>query len=146
MKIVVFGKKNPNTVLLENNGTETWYYMSDKVKSYMEKMPKGTEVEIQSHQDDKGKLITFVQTIGATRPTTAVSTDATPQKTSYAKPPDERDSIESQAIGHMVSRTIVGLAGTVDINNVLGIIDTLYEKYASKIAEHKLDLRKNRPM
>jgi hypothetical protein len=46
---------------------------------------------------------------------------------------EKQKSIRSQAIGHMVSRSLISLQGSVDINNIKSIIDTLFEHYATNI-------------
>lgn len=38
-------------------------------------------------------------------------------------------TIRAEAIGHMVSRTLIGLQGTYDINNVGELIKTLFDHY-----------------
>lgn len=46
---------------------------------------------------------------------------------------DKQKSIRSQAIGNMVSRSLIALQGSFDINNIGTLIDTLYEHYERNI-------------
>jgi len=48
---------------------------------------------------------------------------------------EKQKSIRSQAIGHMVSRSLISLQGSVDINNIMSIIDTLFEHYNKNISK-----------
>ncbi len=47
----------------------------------------------------------------------------------WGKTPEEQNSIKQQAIGHMVSRTLIGLSGHLDLNNIEEVIEKLYAKY-----------------
>ena len=133
MKIAAFGKKNPNTICLSDGNVEAWYYVSSKVKDYLSKLHKGDEIDIEVTQGDRGKIITFIKQTGSNQfsvPTSETKASSySSEKKYYGKSPEEQESIKRQAIGHMVSRTLISMQGTVDVNNVCGIIDTLYKKY-----------------
>jgi len=148
MIIKAFGIKNPNSVCLEDGGVEGWYYMTDKVRDYMKKFPKGTDVEVTVEQKEKGKIITFFKpptnnggnSTGGSMSEPSMSSPSTPTPApyvakTYGKSPEENHSIKAQAIMHAVSRTIIGLDG-VDLNNVNSVIDTLYNKYSEKVEEY----------
>ena len=119
MKIAAFGIKNPNTVCLKDevSDKDIWYYVSDRVKDYLKRFNKGDTVDIETQDSEKGKTITFVKLIqkgeggssshGGASNSSYASSGGT-KKTFYGKSPDEQDRIESQALGHMVSRTIIG--------------------------------------
>lgn len=51
----------------------------------------------------------------------------------YGKSPEEQNSIMRQAVGHVVSRSLISMQGTVDINNIESIVDTLYDLYLKKV-------------
>jgi VCBS repeat-containing protein len=139
MFILAFGKKNPNTICLGETATEekgTWYYMTEKTKPYLTKMKKGDEVTIEHSDEDGKRTITFVKTGTGNKAVVGTKAPAPKEGSSgkfYGKSPEEQESIKRQAIGHMVSRTIIGLQGSVDANNVLSIIDTLYKKYVEVV-------------
>lgn len=46
---------------------------------------------------------------------------------------DKQKSIRAQAIGNMVSRSLISLQGTFDINTIGSLIDTLYEHFERNI-------------
>uniref|UniRef100_A0A6M3K2Z7 Uncharacterized protein n=1 Tax=viral metagenome TaxID=1070528 RepID=A0A6M3K2Z7_9ZZZZ len=48
---------------------------------------------------------------------------------------DKQSSIRAQAIGNMVSRTLISLQGQFDLNNVGEYIDTLYAHYNRNISK-----------
>jgi len=48
---------------------------------------------------------------------------------SMEKSPEVQNSIKRQAIGHMTSRTLIGMQGIVTPDNVIELIDKLYAKY-----------------
>jgi len=48
---------------------------------------------------------------------------------SYGKSPEVQASIKRQAIGHMVSRTLIALTGQIDRNSVIEVMEVLYKKY-----------------
>ena len=150
MIIKAFGIKNPNTVCLEDGGVETWYNMTEKVKDYMKKFPKGSEVEVTVSDNEKGKIITFFKPVkgnGGSSTTPEEHSPSAPapvfEKKTWGKSPEESDSIVAQAIMHAVSRTIIGLEG-VDLNNVNSVIDTLYAKYATKVEEQRKTFSQSR--
>ena len=139
--ILFFGKKNPNTICLGTGETDKdWYYMTDEVKDFISKYDRGTEVEFECKAGPKGKILTFIKPkAGATQKdatscaTPGVTVGGAVQTNKYGKSKEECDSIKRQAIGHMVSRTIIGLQGSVDINNVTSVMDTLYKKYVELV-------------
>lgn len=48
---------------------------------------------------------------------------------SYGKTPEVQESIKRQAIGHMVSRTLIALTGQIDRNSVTEVMEVLYKHY-----------------
>jgi len=137
MKIVAFGKKNRNNVLLNNGKTEDWYFVSDRAKFDVNTLSVGQDIDVVFEESEKpgkygqkGKFITSITTTG-TSPTPVI--EKKPFVPYSGKSQEEQNSIKRQAIGHMVSRTIIGLQGSVDINNVTSVIDTLYKKYVEVV-------------
>lgn len=53
----------------------------------------------------------------------------------YSKSPAEREMIKRQAMGHMVSRTLISLQGHVDPNNVEELATSLYKLYENLVGE-----------
>lgn len=54
-------------------------------------------------------------------------------KPRYGKSPEEQMTIKRQAIGHMTSRTLISMQGIVTPDNVMELIDKLYDKYSELI-------------
>jgi len=46
MKIVAFGKKNRNNVLLNNGKTEDWYFVSDRAKFDVNTLSVGQDIDV----------------------------------------------------------------------------------------------------
>jgi hypothetical protein len=56
-----------------------------------------------------------------------------PQSKSWSKSPEEQNTIKRQAIGHMTSRTLISMQGIITPDNVLEMIEKLYNKYTELI-------------
>jgi len=113
-----------------NNGT--WYSIPSNVKSFITKIPIGSVVEINSENEGGKEVLKFIKTSG-NKPYSPKGNKPPFKKTTYGKSPEEQESIRRQAVGHMVSRTLIALQGHVDPNNIQDIIDSLYEKYITKV-------------
>jgi hypothetical protein len=140
MKIINFGKKNPNSICLSDGKSDTWYYVAAQIVPQLRELKKGEDVEIECFDGNRGKVITLFKTkegvIGSKETAHSAGSAYTPkEKTtySYGKSAEEQNSIKRQAIMHAVSRTIIGLQGSVDINNVCSVASTLYEHYTKLV-------------
>ena len=137
MRIVAFGKKNPRSICLNDGKEDVWFYISDRAKIDITTLQKDDEVDIEFTEGTKGGKFISVLTVKNGTPVTAKPSTTSSEKKPFVpysgKSPEEQNSIKRQAIGHMVSRTIIGLQGTVDINNVTAVIDTLYKKYVEVV-------------
>lgn len=133
MKIFCFGVKNPNSLCFIEGENKTWRYVTPAVQERFQFFKKGDEVDITLGSDNK--TVTFMKKSGSSdsapvsHPSTSSPSTNNYEKKTYGKTPEEQNSIKRQAIGHMVSRTLVGMQGTFDVNTVGSIIDTLYKKY-----------------
>lgn len=143
--------KNPtlNMVKVEiEEGKPVWVVVEKNVLDFAKKnFNEGDEVEFEYYTDKSKKVHVkgYIKKVGGTdtpapkettsRPTETpapqsnpVKTNA-PEKKTWGKTPEEQDSIKRQAIGHMVSRTLISLQGHVDPNNVHEIATELYKTY-----------------
>jgi hypothetical protein len=145
--------KTKTMVLVNIDGKEEWAKTTDKVVAYAkEHFQRDEEVVLVSKRQGKMLFIDKIMKPGQTEQAPAQTAGASsapggaqapvqeqkPPQTggyqknnSYGKSPEEQASIRSQAIGHMVSRTLIAMQGTVEPNNVCALIDTLYQKYSS---------------
>ena len=111
---------------------------SSNLKYYVVRIEKGEGQDVQVTKENTPAPATNTQqnTSAPTPPGPGVQQD--PPKSSYTggykgKTNTEREEIRAQAIGHMVSRSLMCLQGHVDPNNILGVIDTLHKKYEELI-------------
>ena len=105
-----------------------WYVITPSVAPYIGKINVGDTVTIKSEKKgDKNHLVHIVQVSGGTSSPTPPAQE---KKAGWSpKSPEEQNSIKRQAIGHMVSRTLIGMQGAVNESNVEALIDKLYGKY-----------------
>jgi len=52
---------------------------------------------------------------------------------SYDKSPEVQASIKRQAIGHMTSRTMIGLAAHLTPENINDVLETIYNKFVELV-------------
>lgn len=155
IKFIKLAKKQP-MISVNIDGKDVWVKASDAVMKFAgEHFKEGDLVNLEGN--DKGKMMYVTKITKAGASTGGAQSPAQAQKTAevqppkpeekkeekapasvnnysgnkYAKSPEEQASIRSQAIGHMVSRTLIAMQGTVEPNNVCSLIDTLYQKYNS---------------
>lgn len=140
MKVIKISSKGNMLSIGEDERSAKWYFLSEKVEGYVKSNIKvGDLVTIKSEDKNGDSTIVFISKegnkLGAGSPfKPRISQDFPKQEVkTYGKSPEEQNSIKRQAIGHMVSRSLIALQGQVDINNILSIIDTLYDKYVEKV-------------
>ena len=56
-----------------------------------------------------------------------------PAQKSYGKTPEEQETIKRQAIGHMTSRTMIGLAAHLTPENIHEVMESIYKKYVELV-------------
>lgn len=203
-KIIGFSKAK-NMVKLNENGTDTWYFLTPKVQQFIGNLKEGMEVEYSVEEKQGKKIIAFIKDTGNKSSGPIINETDNPSdelvcvdcgtalkdnkyetcyKCSMARkgkitPPsnkssgytckdcgkelkdnqyetcytcsmakrdkenaspenqDKQKSIRAQAMGNMTSRTLIGLQGTYDINNVGEIIDTVFEHYNRNISKYE---------
>jgi hypothetical protein len=138
MKVFAISADNKWYKIGEKISDSLWYGVGKEVAKFISSIKKGDVVEIKSTVgEDKKKYLSFIKKVGEdsssvtiteVKPSGTTSTSST-TKSFYGKSPEEQNTIRRQAVGHMTSRTIVGLQGHVTLDNVLEVIDTLYKKY-----------------
>ena len=67
--------------------------------------------------------------VNTTQVATTVKTE--PKKSVYTL--STQESIERQNVNNAVSRSLIALQGTIDVNNIADVIDVLWKKYHSKL-------------
>jgi len=111
------------------------WYVTDEVAEYAKTVKKGDEIELKARVEGRNNILTFLKITGSSPSTSGTVTTGGASGytkkpwTPYEKPQEVQDSIRRQAVGHMTSRTLVGLQGQFDINNVCELIDVIYAKY-----------------
>lgn len=147
MKIVAFSKNGKMAKMSDDTGEEKWYFFTEKVEQFIKKFSVGDTVEATVAEKEGKQILTFIKGNGTggfspktstasfddpsetdEAPKTTFKSTFTPAKT-WGKSPEEQNTIKRQAIGHMVSRTLISMQGLVSVDNVEGIIDRLYAKY-----------------
>lgn len=134
MKVLAIGKGGKVFKVGTNEADAKWY-VTDEVAEYAKTVKKGDEIELKSRVEGRNNILTFLKITGSSPSTVSGGTTGGASGytkkswTPYEKPQEVQDSIRKQACGHMVSRTLIGLQGQFDVNNVTEIIDVLYAKY-----------------
>ena len=122
MKVFAFSGDGKYVKIGETNETAQWYTITSAVKNFIKNINKGDEVEIRATKNSVGKLeLQFINVTKKASDSGSVSR--------YGKSPEEQESIKRQAIGHMVSRTLIALQGQLDVNNIQKVAEELYKKY-----------------
>ena len=160
MKLVAIAKKKEMLAFdFSGKGEKVWTNCSKAVLEFVKKnFKEGDDVTPTFAEEEKDgmKYVTLVKKGGQSAPKKEASNSGkptcedcgkglkddkykkcfecnkkkpTPTETASSK----ATSIEKQNVNNAVSRTLIGLQGQIDINNVLGVIDTLWEKYYSKL-------------
>jgi hypothetical protein len=130
----------------EEKASAKWYGFSEGCASQIATIQWKDEVECKFENVDGKDIIVSISKVGAT--STPSNDDSANKETASQPTPtaaqepkqhrnysgnDTSEQIKQLAIGHMVSRTIIGLQASIDINNMCSVIDTLWEKYSSKV-------------
>jgi len=122
---------------------------------------KGNEIEFQYGTDQTGKraitaIISSTPSPASTAPAATTQYPAKQQYGGYKKPfvpfekkpygksADEQEAIKAQAVGHMVSRSLMVFNGQLDVNNLAvleNLIEKLYDKYYAIVQKH-IDAKK----
>lgn len=150
-----------NMIQLDENikgEKEVWLWLSLKSQKFIDRFKVGQEIEYDADEKDGKKTINFMKVKG-TFSSKSVDTQegcvcadcgAKLKDNSYEtcykcsmirrekentspEGMDKQKSIRAQAIGNMVSRSLISLQGTLDINNIGTVIDSLYEHYERNI-------------
>lgn len=143
-KVIKTGKTGNYILIGENEGNAVWYTIPTSVKPYTKDLQVGDEVTVTSKVETKpvfnGNGRTEEVNVAtrimkgnvASHPSAQTSTPTTHvNKWSGEKSTEVQASIRSQAIGHMITRTLIALQGHVTPDNVSGLIDNLKVKYES---------------
>lgn len=156
MKIVKRSQNGKMLKIGEDLENSTWYFMTPKVMEFVNKkngeefvnFNVGDEVTIKDEDKNGSKTITFIEKGkgGAHEGPKAASSSSAPkgtviktgseapyEKKYYGKSIEERMDIKRQAIGNMVSRSLIGLQGHVDLKNIEETIEKLYKKYTEMV-------------
>lgn len=140
--IVLVQYREDNTIEVKENGKPQLYQISDAALKYGKaQVPAGSTVEITVSDD----VVTNIKKKAASSESANSSSELqSPDRYSYPKTITERAEINAQSVGHMVSRTISGLVGAVDPNNVHGLVDELFNRYAKNVSDLAQNLRDNK--
>lgn len=142
---------------------EVWLWLSLKSQQFIDRFKVGQEIEYDADEKDGKKTINFMKVKGTVSSVNNSSKSIDAQEgyvcadcgaklkdnsyeTCYKcsmirrekentspEGMDKQKSIRAQAIGNMVSRSLISLQGTFDINNIGTVIDSLYEHYERNI-------------
>jgi len=137
-----------------------WIFMTANVISTLPKDIEGKIVTYTTELQQGQKFINKITVVGQGSVTTGAQTTsgtevkATTQKDGYlpkeewiakmkaegkwnehvdTKSPEVQNSIKRQAIGHMTSRTMIGLQGIVHPDNVEELMEKVYKKYVELV-------------
>jgi hypothetical protein len=143
MQIVKFGTAGKMVLIGDDPKKATWYLISNEVRPFLEKFKIGDSVTIRSEKRNGTNTLLFISAEGAEPTPTktysgggqthATSAPTTTTTKTYGKSQEEQDSIKRQAIGHMTSRTLIALQGQVTQENILDLIELIYDKYVQKV-------------
>jgi len=161
-KIVAKAKTKPMLKIGEDLKSSRWYFLDDKVKEYVydkltaEDVKAGVEVTEMRTEKKQGKeYIVFMKVNKSDVKEEAVveqqetkeAEDMQLPDTSYqskgyykGKSPLERADIRSQAIGHMTSRVISQLVGSIpeikpeEVENWISIV---YDAFVAKVDDYR---------
>ncbi len=133
MKVLAIGKGGKFFKVGTSEADAKWY-VTDEVAEYAKTVKKGDEIELKSRVEGRNNILTFIKIVSSSPSTGGTATTGATGYTKkpwtpYEKPQDVQDSIRKQACAHAVSRTLIGLQGQFDVNNVCEIIDVLFAKY-----------------
>ena len=133
MKVLAIGKGGKVFKVGTGEADAKWY-VTDEVAEYAKTVKKGDEIELKSRAEGRNNILTFIKIVSSSPSTGGTATTGATGYTKkpwtpYEKPQDVQDSIRKQACAHAVSRTLIGLQGQFDVNNVCEIIDVLFAKY-----------------
>lgn len=133
MKVLAIGKGGKVFKVGTSEADAKWY-VTDEVAEYAKTVKKGDEIELKSRVEGRNNILTFIKIVSSSPSTGGTATTGATGYTKkpwtpYEKPQDVQDSIRKQACAHAVSRTLIGLQGQFDVNNVCEIIDVLFAKY-----------------
>jgi uncharacterized Zn finger protein (UPF0148 family) len=142
--------------LILNEGKEDWYWLTPNIQTTIDSIPLNSEVEFEINEDLGKKSITFIKikgTLGTGKQmnefkckkcgislkdgkyeycyTCNIAIRKAEENSPEGK--DKQTSIRAQAIGNMVSRSLIALQGQFDMNNVGEFIDSLFNHYNTNI-------------
>ena len=125
----------------EEKTSAKWYGYSESCSDAIAKIQWKDEVECTIEKIERKDVIVAISKVAETVSTKESNSNnntqtKTTKSTSSFQPKtynNTSEQIKQLAIGHMVSRTIIGLQASIDINNMCSVIDTLWEKYSSKV-------------
>jgi hypothetical protein len=139
-------KKSANGKMVqlgEDTKTASWYYVTDKVKDVLPSLKEGEEITIKFEKRGgsnyllfmaKGKVDVPAETKKEEpKPEAEVKVEKKEEPKRYGKPPAEQNSIKRQAIGKMTAQTLIAMQGLINPDNVLTLIDKVYDKYSEKV-------------
>jgi hypothetical protein len=133
MKILGISKAGNMWLLGTGEADGKWFFLGEAVLSFAKTFKRGDEVEVTTESKDGKNFVTYIKAGTKAPSTQSQTTSASPSgiytKPTYGKSAEEQNSIKRQAIGNMTSRTIIGLQGLVDVNNIHDIIKAIYKTY-----------------
>jgi len=125
---------------------DTWYFMSDQVKGYVDKsnIDIGTEVEIRTEDKNGSKNIVFLKVAGSanttvTAPTTVSTKEyVSPERGKYQqRDPTTQESIVRQTAMKCAVECLKPLQGMISPDDVAEVAIAIYSKLLAKIQESK---------
>jgi len=134
MKIfAIAGSKEFYKIGEDFDNTE-WYAFNADLASTMETINKGDVVDMKWEINSSTKKRTITSITKTAEKSFKSQGGATPS--SYGKTSsDVQASIIRQSVGHMVSRTLVGIGANIPAEELTTTIDTLYAHYLKKVTE-----------
>ena len=147
-------KKMIKVYVDDNDKKGTWYSCSNAVYDYVSKnFKEGDKVTLQTDNDTVVKVTKGEGVVQEAKTTPKYVCEdcgkelkdgkykkcyncnkkapktSTENKSYGYKSPEVQESIRKQAVGHMVSRSLIALQGQVDINAIHEVIKALYVTY-----------------
>lgn len=141
MKLVRVGTQGQMVCIAEDGQYKgEWYRLTPETKAVLDAgtVKVGDSVVIKFSKKNNTNMLEYLAlaTVGATASQPGTPAPAKPAwtpkpaGTGYSgKSPAEQDTIKRQAIGHMTSRTLIGMQGLITPDNVFEITEKLYAHY-----------------
>ncbi len=137
MKVIAIRNDKTAIKIGESDTSSEWYSVGQNVQNFVKTLRWGDEIEIKFEQGEKQKTLTFVKKADkapapAPAPVTGTSSPEPEKPKSTYKSSETSEQIRRLAVGHMVSRTLIGLSPQLTLDNVEEIINKLWNIYEKK--------------